>query len=80
LMNTIRVKGADGKLRRAISNEVAEACLGHAVRTSSVEGVYSVNPLASYTTEISDALALLADHIAQLVGDNVVRIDQANSA
>jgi hypothetical protein len=74
LMNTITIRGADGKLRRAISNEVAEACLGHAVRVSSVQGTYDVDPLAAYTTEIGDALALLADHIATLVGKNVTAL------
>jgi integrase len=80
LMNTIKVKGADKKLRRAISSEVAEACLAHAVRTSSVEGTYSVKPLASYTTEIGDALALLADHIVMLVGGNVVDLPSKKGA
>jgi hypothetical protein len=61
-------------------NRRGHTILGHAVRTSSVEGVYSVNPLASYTTEIGDALALLANHIAQLIGDNVVRIERPKRA
>jgi integrase len=64
------IKTADGK--RAINDVDAEACLGHAVRVSSVQGVYDQagdDPVA-----IAAALAILAEHVCRLVGENVIEL------
>jgi integrase len=73
------VKDADGKdeERLAILPHIAEAALGHRLKSSDVQDVYD---LADYSDEVSDALVLVANDIAKVVGEtanNVVKFDEA---
>jgi integrase len=52
-----------------IDGDVAEALLGHV--TPGVRGVYERPDLEQ---EVGEALALLADHVLQIVGDNVLSL------
>jgi integrase len=65
------LKNEDGsdRERRLISTLIAEAVLGHAIRVTSTQDTYEVD--LDYTDEIGDALVILANHIAQIVGEKV---------
>jgi hypothetical protein len=73
------VKDADGKdeERLAILPHIAEAALGHRLKSSDVQDIYD---LADYSDEVSDALVLVANDIAEVVGEtanNVVKFGEA---
>jgi hypothetical protein len=69
--NTVMLK--DGTVMHTrIDGDVGEALLGHV--TPGVRGIYERPDLEQ---EMDEALALLADHVLQIVGDNVVVLPSA---
>jgi integrase len=70
-----KIKDAEG--RPAILPHIAEAALGHTLKVTDVQDTYDVN---DYSDEESDAIALVANHIAKVVGENVVELPTKKDA
>jgi hypothetical protein len=59
-----KLKDKDGKI--AVLPFICEAALGHTLKITDVQDVYDVN---DYAAEVSDALGLYAQHVAEVVGE-----------
>jgi integrase len=70
-----KLKDAEG--RTAILPFVCEAALGHTLKITEVQDTYDVN---DYADEVSDALVLYANEVAQVVGENVVQLPTKDAA
>jgi hypothetical protein len=67
------LKDKEGKT--AILPFVCEAALGHTLKVTDVQDTYDVN---DYADEVSDALVLYAQHVAEVVGENVMEVEFPN--
>ena len=67
------LKDKEGKT--AILPFVCEAALGHTLKITDVQDTYDVN---DYADEVSDALVLYAQHVAEVVGENVMEVEFPN--
>jgi integrase len=70
-----KIKDKDGRL--LVPPHIAERILGHTLKITDVQDTYDQ---ADYSDEVSDALKLLSEHIAKVVGENIFDIKQAKRA
>jgi integrase len=70
-----KLKDTEG--RTAILPFVCEAALGHTLKISDVQDHYDIN---DYADEVSDALVLYSQHVAETVGENVVKLTTKKDA
>jgi integrase len=70
-----KLKDAEG--RTAVLPFVCEAALGHTLKITDVQDVYDVN---DYADEVSDALVLYAQHVAEVVGENLAQFPNKKDA